>query len=451
MSGNSPEVTKLSEAKLRNIPDLNEALEQAYETYTAKRPNSLRAYNEATEVMPGGNTRTVLYHKPFPFHARSGEGAWLTDIDGNRVLNLLGEYTAGLFGHNHPLIQEAITDVLAGGVNLGAQNDHERHFAKLVCQRFPSIEKVRFTNSGTEANLMAITAARAFTGRSKILVFDGGYHGGVFLFKQGVKTNAPFPWITVPYNDGEAAEIAVRQHGDDLAAVIVEPMLGSGGCIAADAEFLGTLRRETNAAGCLLIFDEVMTSRLGKSGAQGIYNIAPDLTTLGKWIGGGMSFGAFGGRADIMDRFDPRRADAVSHAGTFNNNVLTMAAGIAALENVYTAERAVEFSQWGNTVRERINEISRNVDVPLSATGMGSIMSLHPTDRIITNNSDVADIDNRLREILFLDLLDAGYYIANRGFIALSLALDESDLEGFFEAFTRILNDRADLLRTHAV
>ncbi len=440
----------MSEAKLRNIPDLNEALEQAYETYTTKRPNTLRAYSEATEVMPGGNTRSVLYHKPFPFHARSGEGAWLTDIDGNRVLNLLGEYTAGLFGHNHPAIQKAITDVLAGGINLGAQNDHERHFAKLVCRRFPSIEKVRFTNSGTEANLLAITAARAFTGRSKILVFDGGYHGGVFLFKHGVKTNAPFPWITVPYNDHAAAAKAIRQHGEDLAAVIVEPMMGSGGCIAANAEFLDTLRRETNDAECLLIFDEVMTSRLGESGAQGIYGVSPDLTTLGKWIGGGMSFGAFGGRGDIMGQFDPRRADAVSHAGTFNNNVLSMAAGIAALENVYTPERAVEFSQLGNTVRERMNEISRDADVPICVTGMGSIMNLHPTCKAITNNSDVADIDNRLREILFLDLLDAGYYFANRGFIALTLALDEAQLEGFFEAFSRTLNNRADLLRAHA-
>ena len=439
----------MSEVKLSNVPDLNDALDRAYKTYTAKRPKSLKAFEDATEVMPGGNTRSVLFHKPFPFHALSGDGSWLTDIDGNRLLNLLGEYTAGLFGHNHPVIQEAVSKVLAGGVNLGAQNNYERHFAKLVCQRFSSIEKVRFTNSGTEANLMAITAARAFTGRSKILVFEGGYHGGVFLFKPGVATNAPFPWITVPYNDSAAAIKVIHQHADDLAAVIVEPMLGSGGCIAADAEFLATLRQETKAAGSLLIFDEVMTSRLGKSGAQGIYEIDPDLTTLGKWIGGGMSFGAFGGRSDVMDQFDPRRSGAISHAGTFNNNVMTMAAGIAALKTIYTLDVAVEFSTFGDRVRMRLNDIARNADVPIQFTGMGSIMAMHPTKAKINAYSDVVEIDDRLREILFLDLLDAGYYIASRGFIALSLALSEHELEGFFDAFADILSERSDLLRSH--
>lgn len=439
----------MSDLALSNAPDLDEALEQAYETYTAKRPKSLQAFEEASEVMPGGNTRSVLFHNPFPFHAATGEGSWLTDVDGNRLLNLLGEYTAGLFGHNHPVIQEAVSKVLADGVNLGAQNNYERHFAKLVCERFPSIEKVRFTNSGTEANLMAITAARAFTGRSKILVFEGGYHGGVFLFKPGVETNAPFSWITVAYNDSAAAANAIQEHGSDLAAVIVEPMLGSGGCIAANADFLATLRRETRDVGSLLILDEVMTSRLGKSGAQEIYGVESDLTTLGKWIGGGMSFGAFGGRTDVMDQFDPRRSGAISHAGTFNNNVMTMSAGIAALSSIYTSDAAEEFSARGGQVRERLNNMTRNADVPIQFTGMGSIMAMHPTKAKINAYSDVAGIDDRLREILFLDLLDAGYYIASRGFIALSLAINEHELEGFYDAFAKVLDERADLLRAH--
>ncbi len=431
----------------RNAPDLDNAISEAYEVYTAKRPKSLDAFNAAAEVMPGGNTRTVLFHDPYPFRAKSGQGAWLTDIDENRVLNLLGEYTAGLFGHDHPAIHKAIDEALSGGVNLGAHNIFESLFAAAVCNRFPSINKVRFTNSGTEATLMALTAARGFTSRSKVLVFEGGYHGGVFLFKPGIESNAPYPWIMTPYNDTQAAVSAIRANADDLAAVLVEPMLGSGGCIVASSEFLSTLRSETEKAGCLLIFDEVMTSRLGECGVQGIQAITPDLTTLGKWIGGGMSFGAFGGRDDVMALFDPRRPDAIAHAGTFNNNVLTMAAGTVALEEIYTSERAAEFTAWGDSIRQRLSDIAAALDVPVSISGIGSLMNVHPARTPPQNYANSAAADDRLRELLFLDLLDAGYYVARRGFIALSLAVTEEDLNAFCQAFQDVLIDRASLLK----
>ncbi len=431
----------------RNTPDLDAEIVKAHEIYSTKRPKSLGAFNAATSVMPGGNTRTVLFHDPYPFQALSGEGAWLTDVDGNRVLNLLGEYTAGLFGHDHPAIRSAVSEALSGGLNLGAHNTYEPRFAAAVCQRFPSIKKVRFTNSGTEANLMAVTAARTFTGRSKVLVFEGGYHGGVFLFKPGVITNAPYPWIKVRYNDTAAAIEAIADNVADLAAVLVEPMQGSGGCIAADAGFLSALRSETEKAGSLLIFDEVMTSRLGQSGAQGLYGIMPDLTTLGKWIGGGMSFGGFGGRDDVMDLYDPRRPDAIAHAGTFNNNVLTMAAGITALEEIYTTSRAVEFTKWGDNIRKQLKDIAAEIDVPITITGMGTLMNLHPTGGPVRHFGDVATLDDRLRELLFLDLLDTGYYTARRGFIALSLALTDSDISGFYQAFRNVLEQRSDLLK----
>ncbi len=430
-----------------NVQDLEKALEKARNRYIEKHPKSLAAFEDAAQSMPGGNTRTVLYHAPFPFCAASGEGAWLDDIDGHRRLNLLGEYTAGLFGHDHPAIQKAVKDALGGGISLGAHNTYEQNFAALVCQRFPSIDKVRFTNSGTEANLMALTAARAFTGRAKIMVFEGGYHGGVFLFKSGIETNAPFPWISAPYNDAEAASRLIDENATDLAAVIVEPMLGSGGCIPAEADFLQTLRQETQRTGSLLIFDEVMTSRLGAGGAQSLFDIAPDITTLGKWIGGGMSFGAFGGREDIMQLFDPRRADAISHAGTFNNNVLTMAAGAAALGDIYSPKRAETFTKWGEGVRERLNAIAQALDVQVMASGMGSIMNLHPLRGPLCNGDDAVKADDRLRELLFLELLDAGYYIARRGFIALSLALKDADMEQFFSAYEAVLKKHLDIFR----
>lgn len=430
-----------------NVADIDTAIADAHALYREKRPNSLASFEEATRHMPGGNTRTVLFHGPFPFRAAQGSGARLIDVDGHDMLNLLGEYTAGIFGHDEPKIRAAVLGAMENGINLGAHNSYEPRFAQRVCERFPSIEKVRFTNSGTEANMMAITAARAATGRSKILVFEGGYHGGVFLFMPGIKTNAPFPWIIRPYNDVEAARTAIREHADDLAAVLVEPMQGSGGCIPATSDFLGVLREETRQAQSCLIFDEVMTSRTGPHGAQGQYGILPDLTSLGKWVGGGMSFGAFGGRADILDLFDPRRPDAIAHAGTFQNNVLTMAAGTVALEDIYTPDAAIALTERGEALRIRLNRIAESVGVAVQAKGTGSLMNLHPTSKPILRYSDLAGVDDRRRELLFLDLLEEGFYVAKRGFIALSLAVSDDDLDRFADAFERVLMNRRAFLQ----
>jgi glutamate-1-semialdehyde 2,1-aminomutase len=226
-------------------------------------------------------------------------------------------------------------------------------------------------------------------------------------------------------------------------------MLGSGGCVPGTGEFLAALREESERAGSLLILDEVMTSRLGGHGAQSLHGIAPDLTTLGKWIGGGMSFGAFGGRGDAMDIYDPRRSDAVPHAGTFQNNVLTMAAGITALGEIYTPEHAVAHDARGEALRDRLNGIADEIGVPVRSTGMGSLMNLHPTTRPITDHAGVVGADDRLRELIFLDLLDAGYYVARRGFIALQLPVTDDDLDGFANAYRTVLENRANILQAY--
>ena len=309
----------MSETALRNT-DIDAALEEAKEAYVASNPLSLARYVEATAVMPGGNTRTVLHYAPFPLAMARAAGCRLWDADGAEYVDFLGEYTAGIYGHSHPAIRAALNRALDGGINYGASNLTEARFARAVCERF-GLERVRFTNSGTEANLLAISLARIATGRHKVLVFDGGYHGAVFGFAGGGSPiNAPFPYVVAPYNDLDATRALIEQHADDLALVILEPMIGSGGCIPATADFLTMLRVETTRVGALLILDEVMTSRLSPGGLQAVRGIKPDLTTLGKYIGGGMSFGAFGGRADLIDRFDPRRADALPHAGTFKKS-----------------------------------------------------------------------------------------------------------------------------------
>ncbi|MCR9257656.1 MAG: aminotransferase class III-fold pyridoxal phosphate-dependent enzyme [Alphaproteobacteria bacterium] len=435
---------------LSNAP-LDEALAEARETYAAARPNSAAAHQAACAHMPGGNTRTVLYHGPFPLRADRGEGAYLDDVDGHRYLNLLGEYTAGVFGHSHPAIVAALREAIGDGLNLGAHNRHEVRLAELVCARFPAIERVRFTNSGTEANLMAVSTARHVTGRSKVLVMSGGYHGGLLYFGGGgIPINAPFPYLLGTYNDIEATRTLIRENADDLACVLTEPMMGSGGCLSADPAFLAMLREETMAAGALLIFDEVMTSRFGGHGAHALLGIAPDLITLGKWVGGGMSFGAFGGRADIMALYDPTAAGAMPHAGTFNNNVLSMRAGIAALTEAFTPEQAVALHARGEALRDRLDSLFEGRDVALSVTGQGSLMNLHGASGPFHKVADLAASDDRVKELIFLDLLERGFYIARRGFIALSTAVTAPELDGFAEALDDIVAARRSVLPARA-
>lgn len=434
----------MSDAELKNT-DIDAALNEAREAYVATNPKSLARYVEATAVMPGGNTRTVLHYSPFPLAMVKAEGCRLWDADGHEFVDFLGEYTAGIYGHSHPVIRKAVDGALDRGINFGASNMTEAKFARAVCDRF-GLERVRFTNSGTEANLLAITVARVFTKRTKVLVMDGGYHGAVFGFAGGGSpVNAPFEYILAPYNDIEGTRALINQHAADLAVVILEPMMGSGGCIIAEPAFLAMLREEATRVGAILIFDEVMTSRLSPGGLQAIRGIKPDLTTFGKYIGGGMSFGAFGGRAALMAMFDPRRADAVPHAGTFNNNVLTMSAGIAALAEVYTPGAARALNARGDALRQSLNGMAARRGLPLHWTGRGSMLCLHVMDRPPRNAAEASAGDQALKELLFLDLLERGFYIARRGMIALSLVVGEAELDAFEEAVAEVLDLRAPL------
>lgn len=425
---------------------LEDALAEARETYARRRPKSFARHLEAAEVMPGGNTRSVLFHGPFPFTVLRGDGCRIEDADGHGYVSMIGEYTAGLFGHSHPAIRAAVLRALDTGVNLTGHNAFEARFARLVRDRFPAMEQLRFTNSGTEANLLALACATIATGRRTILAFEGGYHGGLLTFGGGPSpVNVPHRVLLAPYNDLEAAAELARAHADDLAAIILEPMLGSGGCIPGEERFLRGLRALADETGALLIFDEVMTSRLAPGGLQELVGVTPDLMTLGKYVGGGMSFGAFGGRAALMAIFDPRRPDAVPHAGTFNNNTLTMSAGIAALEEVYTPEIAVAHNARGDALRQALAAAARSL--PMQVTGRGSMMAFHFARREPRNAAEAAQGNQPLKELLFLDLLERGWYIARRGMIALSLMVGEAECQGFREAVEEFLELRGPLIR----
>ena len=420
--------------------NLDGALAKARERYCENNPKSAAAHQQARQFMPGGNTRTVLFYDPFPLRVIAGKSARITDADGHNYVNLLGEYTAGLFGHSHPVIRAAIDDALDSGVNLSAHNPHEIQLAKLLCERFSSIESIRFTNSGTEANLMAITSARLHTGKDKVMVMHGGYHGGLLYFVQGkAPVNAPYDFIMGQFNNIGTTRELIRKHANSLACILVEPVMGAGGCLPADSEFLNMLRDESEECGAVLIFDEVMTSRLAPGGAQQLYGVNPDLTTLGKYIGGGMSFGAFGGAHEIMKVYDPEQSNAVPHAGTFNNNTLSMAAGVAAMEKVYVPEVVRTHNARGDALRHRLNSIAKDYDVPVCFTGTGSMMNLHGCREHIQIPAQLEASDDRIKQLIFLNLLEHGFYIARRGFIALMLPLKDADLDAFLDSFESII------------
>lgn len=418
-----------------------ETLAALREAYVARHPESARQHAAAMAHLPGGNTRSVLYFEPFPLTIERGEGAQLWDADGHRYTDLLGEFTAGVYGHSDPVIRAAIVEALDRGLNLSGHNRLEARLAALVAARIPSIRRLRFTNSGTEANLMALAAAVAHTGRTRILVFRGGYHGGVLTFAAGSSpVNVPHRFLVGPYNDLPNTLALIEAHRGELAAILVEPMQGAGGCIPADAAFLHGLRAAASEHGALLVFDEVMTSRLAPGGRQQQLGITPDLTTLGKYIGGGLSFGAFGGREDVMDRFDPRRPGYLPHAGTFNNNVLSMAAGIAGLSQVYTPAAAAALDARGDRLRERLNRLAAERGAALQFTGLGSLMNLHPTRARVRSVDDLPADGQAVRDLHFFHMLEAGFYTARRGFFALSLPLSDGDLDRYVDAFDRFLD-----------
>ena len=413
----------------RVTPDLDRLIDDAHDAYRSARPVSARWHDDACQVLPGGNTRSVLHFDPFPFRVASAHDQMLTDVDGHRYIDFCGNYTAGLLGHSPATVHEAVAGVLAEGWALGATHPREVELARLICDRFPSIDQVRFTNSGTEANLMAIGTALhhaadgdAGDGRRRVVgVFDNAYHGGVLAFGalSGPHNpmNVPHHFRVAPFDDIAALD---DLFADDLACVLVEPVQGSGGCRPASVAFLQELRRRCDESGALLIFDEVMTSRLGPGGAQQRFDVLPDMTTLGKYLAGGMTFGAFGGRRSIMAAFEPGRGP-LTQAGTFNNNIVSMTAAITTLRHELDADSLGEVNDRGDRLRRDLDNAFLESGLGLWVTGLGSMLCVHGAD-------------DRLVELYFHAMLARGLYLARRGFMALSKAVTDDDCDRLLAA-----------------
>ncbi|KAK4225695.1 pyridoxal phosphate-dependent transferase [Podospora fimiseda] len=414
---------------------LTSALQAALTRFTLQNPNSHTQHILALSCLPGGNTRTILHTNPFPITISSSlSNNTLLDLDNHTYLDLTADLSAGLYGHSNPIIHQSIISTLSEtGLSLGSTTIHEQKFAELLCKRFV-LERVRMCNSGTEANLYALAAARRFTGRRKIVVFAGGYHGGVLSFgdaekwKEGNVVDKDEFVLVERYNDLEEAKRVISEVGGrgELAGVLVEAMQGAGGCIVGSKEFLEGIQDCVKRFGGLFILDEVMTSRLAPAGLAGEFGLKPDLVTLGKYLGGGLAFGCFGGREEVMRVYDPREEKSLGHSGTFNNNSLVMRVGYEALKRVYTEEVCRGFNELGEKLRERLEEVGKGTR--MSVRGMGSLMAL-----------GFGEEGTDLRDLFWFEMVEEGYWITRRGMIALILGTTDEELEGFVEAVGRFV------------
>lgn len=459
-----------------------DALASARVEYTKRNPESEKLQAKGASYMPGGNTRTILHVLPFPLTFASGKGATLTSVDGDKYLGFLGEYSAGMFGHSNNDIKEAVSAAMANGWNFGGQCTYEKVLAKMVVERFydSGLELVRFTNSGTESNTMAIAAALNFSGRKKILVFTGGYHGGTLIFPPEYiqnpnvpNSNLPHDFVFAPYNNiDETQKVLDDLPPSTLAAVLLEPLQGSGGCRPASPAFLKFLRNRATEMGALLIVDEVMASRLGPHGYCATVGIRADLITFGKYIGGGMTFGAFGGRKDIMALFDPSKS-AIQHPGTYNNNIVTMAAGIAGLD-IYDAAAVAALNARGRNMKIKLQEILiRNGLYPDHPAGTSrdilEIDSLKAPSMVLDDNGSsptlealpkmfisgegsmlnvrFSGMDRASWQGLFYHyMLQRNIYLAARGYTPLHLALTDSDVDQYVAAVNEFVTEHREAL-----
>lgn len=407
--------------------------------YIERSPKSRAHIAEASKVLPGGSTRTALHFDPFPLVMTGGRGNSVTDLDRHNYVDLMNDLTAGLYGHSNAGIRRAIVNASHGGMSLGAVNIYEVELAQEICRRFGSIDLVRFCNSGTEANLVAMQLAKQLTDRPKLIAFSGGYHGSVMSYL-GAKRHLNIggdDTLFAEFNDElSVAELLVK-HSGAVAAIIVEPMIGSGGGILATPEFLRSLQQLANENGALLIFDEVQTARFGSGGLQEVFDVTPDITTLGKFLGGGASFGALGGRREIMQSMDASRPGSIGHGGTFNNNVITMAAGGYAYKNLATDAALQKLNALGDYARQRIIMVGQAKDVPLQTGGYGSIISTHFQTGEFRKPADLTT-PPEMRKYIHLGLLNKGIYSARRGTINLSLENTREDVDRFADALAEL-------------
>jgi len=418
--------------------------------YVGKRPRSQRLYQEAQSFMPGGDTRSVTFYRPFPSFMDHGKGCRLYDVDGNDYIDFGNNQTSLVHGHAHPKIVEAVLEQVRRGSVFSAPVEHQFRLAQHICGRLPSAEKVRFCNSGTEATMGAIRLARAFRKKYQVAKVEGGYHGSHDLVEISVKPplekagpverpnsvpeDVSVPpgvvqdCVVIPFNHTEVATRIISEHQEDLAAVIVEPVQGSCGMIPSSLDYLRGLREVTSQYRIPLIFDEVYTFRLAPGGWQGLHTIVPDITALGKIIGGGYPVGAIAGREELMDLFSPLKPDFLAHSGTFNGNPVTMVAGVAALTEL-TGAAIDGINHLGAKLRTNLTKALRDAGIIAQVTGTGSLAQLHFTKEEVMDWRSASSARLDIRSLLHLWLLDHGIFPAGRMMFNISTPMGEKEID----------------------
>ena len=431
----------------RPAAGVDDALRRAVEEYLDGNPRSRAAAGRAAAVLPGGTTRTTTFFPPFAPVLARGSGCEIVDIDGNRRVDFLNNYTSLILGHAHPRVLDAAWAAAARGTAFSSPTDLEVQLAEAVAGRVESVEQIRFTNSGTEATMAALRLARAFTGRPLAARMEGGYHG-THDYSAAPAAGIPDPvgglMLTLPFNDISGCEAVLEDEGNarSLAAVIVEPVLGAGGVLAAGQEFIEYLRDATRRIGALLIFDEIVTFRLHRGGAQARCGVRPDLTAFGKIIGGGFPIGAVGGRRDVMSLFHPVEG-SISWGGTFNGNPVSAAAGIETLE-ILTQEAIDDLNERGERLVARLNRVFQKAGAPAQATGAGSLFNIHAAAGEMTDNRAVRRADPRLAKLIHLGLMNRGCFLAARGMACLSTAMTRAETDALVEAVEEVAETLAD-------
>ncbi len=433
---------------------------------------SRHLYDRALKVFPGGITRVAPWQPPYPVYARSCQGAWVTDVDGNRIFDLVNNFASLIHGHAHPAIAEAVTAQLAHGTACTMPTEHEVALAELLCERVPSFDKIRFCNSGTEAVMMAIKAARAHTGRPALAKVEGAYHGTYDHVEVSLDSrpenwgNDPHPvayvagtpqsvlddTVVLPFNQPEAASRIIRDQGSRLAAVLIDLMPIYTGCVPASRAFLTAITDAARAVGAVVILDEVVSFRFGYRGGQGAFGIEPDLTTLAKIIGGGFPVGAVAGKGNVMAVFDHRRGKPpVASSGTFTANMMTMTAGRVGME-LMTEQAFDRLNELGEQTRNGLAQAMRRSGYPGQITGYGSIFKIHTHDRPVNDYRSAWSTaeENADLETLQRGLLQRGFLISTKGNGFLSTAMTAAQLDGFVAAVEAELSSLRAARRTAA-
>lgn len=422
------------------------------------RTRSEQLFHEALNYIPGGVNSPVRAFRAVgghPFFVNRAAGAHIYDVDGNDYIDYVGTWGPAILGHAHPKIIAAVTAAAQHGTSFGIPNPFEVDMARLICERVPSVQKVRMCNSGTEATMSAIRLARGFTERDKIIKFDGCYHGhadsllvragsGALTFGHPDSAGVPAAFtqhtIVLPYNDIEAVEAAFQANPGQIAGIIIEPVPGNAGLYLPRPGYLQALLDTARNAGALLIFDEVMTGfRLAPGGAQERFGVVPDLSCFGKVIGGGLPVGAFGGRREIMDFLAP--LGPVYQAGTLSGNPVAMAAGIAALRELTASNAYARLETLGAALEAGLTQAAKAAAIPVQFNRCGSMFCAYFTDQPVHNLADAMRSDRERFKKFFHAMLQQGVYLAPSQFEAgfLSTAHSEADIEHTIRAAAQAL------------